>query len=436
MSYKNEGLEINKFFTQQNLGFRVRTGAITHRSIVYSLEKAIGTRESQLRTALKDLGSAIYNYRYLNGEVNPVTISMVSQPLSITVPLVHPKILDWGSRKVITDKWKCNLGLRYVGSSKVPVTLDLNSNSEFSILLAGSSGSGKSVLLDGMIMSAAESNDPEVLRMVFIDIGNKHFAPFQNLPHTIAYATELDHALMYLQHVDKQLIGPEDQYEYRTMIVLDEIQMLTRGANSQYNAEFKRLLKQIAGRGRAYGYNIIISTQKPMASIVPTEIRDNCAARIAGRCESTGQSKMVIGSDLASTLNNFGSFVYKEQIFDSYFIGRDTLRSEIDRLGELYQPIGWLGDLESLSEETTESKPDVDTDTLEAKVNRLRALVPTCYDMEREKWIHGTATNVYDTVFGEGKWHANTYYKTKLEDMLKIVLNEYKDEDLIWDISE
>jgi len=71
-------------------------------------------------------------------------------------------------------------------------------------------------------------------------------------------------------------------------------------------------LKQITGLARAYGYNLIAATQKPYATVVPAEMRDNFPARCAGRCMSRSQSSMILGEDeyAAANLVGIGMFIF------------------------------------------------------------------------------------------------------------------------------
>lgn len=159
------------------------------------------------------------------------------------------------------------------------MTLDLDSPQQFSILIGGQSGCGESTLLDGLILNACMAASPRELEVIIIDIGQKHFGQFKKLPHCTTFIATLDGALAVLQQIEDALIGPENQYRERTLVVIDEIQRLTRCDDSRAATEFKRLLANIASMGRAYGYSLVLSTQKLMASVVPTLIRDNCVVR-------------------------------------------------------------------------------------------------------------------------------------------------------------
>jgi DNA segregation ATPase FtsK/SpoIIIE-like protein len=197
------------------------------------------------------------------------------------------------------------------------------------------------------MLSGAENNTPQQFRIVIIDIGGKRYDAYKALPHCQRYITDLGEALAYLKSVEKALNGPEGKWTYRTMIVIDEIQKMTRTDDKLEVAEFQRVLKQITGLARAYGYNLIAATQKPMATILPSEMRDNFPARIAGSCASASQSSMILGpkEDAAANIRGKGTFIVRFEdnvTINSLFIGTAGSDDEIAAVREIADNSGPL----------------------------------------------------------------------------------------------
>lgn len=313
IGYQQEEGLINNILKEHKTFFRIdprKKVLITPKTIIYPLQRAQRGKFSSLYSVTEVLNSEIYSLRLQHGYRTGISSLILTQPPCLIVPRVDPLTLHWADRRDRCKPIHMLTGLSYETGKPEPLTLNLNSPTQFSILIGGTSGSGKSTLLDGMIISICEASSPEEFKLIMIDIGLKHFSPFSELPHCTEVVSELDQALETLRYVEKQMTGPEDQYPYRTAIVIDEIQKLTKCGIDAKEKEFKRLLMMIASNGRAYGYSIIIATQKPKAGTIPTDVRDNCVVRIAGKCFSQGQSEMILGDNHyeATHLSGVGSF--------------------------------------------------------------------------------------------------------------------------------
>ncbi len=342
--YHEEFQAINRFFKQFRLGFQIRESyqhvVLTPSTVVYLLSKAQGISVRTLQSNVTDLEELLYSQRARLGYPNKLSILLHQQPLALILPRVDPKPLRWSTRQWQPQTWHTLLGRQYVADQGFPVILNLDSPQQFSVLVGGQSGCGKSTLLDGLILNACTAASPHELEVIIIDIGQKHFNQFEKLPHCTTFITTLDGAIAVLQQIEDALVGPENQYQVRTLVIIDEIQRLTRCDDSRAATEFKRLLANIAGMGRAYGYSLVLGTQKPMASVVPTLIRDNCVVRIAGMCQSNAQSATILGdgNHAAASLGTIGSFILSDgntnTLFYSYLI--DDVTAEITQLQVQY----------------------------------------------------------------------------------------------------
>ncbi|MDT0323126.1 FtsK/SpoIIIE domain-containing protein [Streptomyces millisiae] len=190
-------------------------------------------------------------------------------------------------------------------------------------LIGGTTGSGKSELLQTMIASLAVANRPDELTFVLIDYkGGSAFRECAELPHTLGMITDLDGHLVQraLASLDAELkrreqlladVGVKDHREYRAkrarepelpplprlLLVIDEFATLVRELT-----EFVPGLISLAQRGRSLGLHLVLATQRP-AGAVSNEIRANTNLRIALRVTDRTESTDILNSPAAAGIS-------------------------------------------------------------------------------------------------------------------------------------
>ena len=195
-----------------------------------------------------------------------------------------------------------------VGEDGAPLVVDLVSEGPH-VLVAGTTGSGKSELLRAMVVSAAHRASPDRLNIALIDFkGGAAFDSLAALPHVVGTLTDLDeHATARvltgltaeLRHREALLreAGGSLQQIPRLLIVIDEFAEL---AAADPNAS--RAMLGIARRGRSLGVHLVIATQRP-SGVVNDEVRANTDLRVCLRVNSIADSMDVIGDPAASTID-------------------------------------------------------------------------------------------------------------------------------------
>jgi len=188
-------------------------------------------------------------------------------------------------------------------------------------LVAGTTGSGKSELLQTIIASLAVGNRPDEMTFVLVDYkGGAAFKDCTLLPHTVGMVTDLDGHLTSraleslaaeLRRREHQLAraGAKDIEDYldakapgdepmpRLLIVIDEFAALV-----QELPDFVEGLIDIARRGRSLGVHLILATQRP-AGVVSAEIKSNTNLRIALRVTDPADSADVIDAPDAAAIS-------------------------------------------------------------------------------------------------------------------------------------
>ncbi|MER2135044.1 MAG: FtsK/SpoIIIE domain-containing protein [Arthrobacter sp.] len=217
----------------------------------------------------------------------------------------------------IAAAWQSGLPLRaLIGSaSRAPVTLDLIADGPH-LLVAGTTGSGKSELLRTLVASLACQVPPTRLNFLLIDFkGGSGLAPLAGLPHTAGFLTDLspENVARALSSLRAELLRREtllaqahapdlDTFNARTAhgqlprlaVVIDEFRML---ADSVPHAVEE--LMRIAALGRSLGLHLVMATQRPQGAVT-ADIRANVSACLCLRVQSALDSRDVVGCDDAA----------------------------------------------------------------------------------------------------------------------------------------
>jgi S-DNA-T family DNA segregation ATPase FtsK/SpoIIIE len=182
-------------------------------------------------------------------------------------------------------------------------------------LIAGTTGSGKSELLQTLVATLAVVNRPDEMTFVLVDYkGGSAFAECAELPHTVGLVTDLDthlveRALVSLgaelrrretllsqysakdveDYLDKRQRGGDVAPALpRLLLVIDEFASMAREL-----PDFITGLVNIAQRGRSLGIHLVLATQRPSGAVTP-DIRANTNLRIALRTTDTSESRDII----------------------------------------------------------------------------------------------------------------------------------------------
>jgi S-DNA-T family DNA segregation ATPase FtsK/SpoIIIE len=187
-------------------------------------------------------------------------------------------------------------------------------------LVAGTTGSGKSELLQTLIASLALANRPDELTFVLVDYkGGAAFGPCARLPHTVGLVTDLDGSLveralaslsaeLSRREAVLQAVGAKDVEEHRRrvgggaplprlVIVVDEFASL-----AEELPDFVGGLVGIAMRGRSLGVHLVLATQRPEGVVSP-DIRANTNLRLCLAVARETESRDVLDAPVAARIS-------------------------------------------------------------------------------------------------------------------------------------
>jgi len=197
------------------------------------------------------------------------------------------------------------------------------------LLIAGTTGSGKSVGINAMILSLLYRNDPDSLKLMLIDPKMLEFSIYNDIPHLITpVITDATKAIAALANMVGEM---ERRYklmaESRTknidnynekakkkgvepmpfiVVIIDELADLMMLAAD----EVERYITRIAQMARATGIHLIIATQRPSTDVVTGLIKANFPARIAFAVSSQIDSRVILDSPGAEKLLGKGDMLY------------------------------------------------------------------------------------------------------------------------------
>lgn len=182
------------------------------------------------------------------------------------------------------------------------------------MLIAGSTGSGKSVLINSLIYTALYKS-PSRCQLILIDPKRVELICYKNLPHTLAYASEpsdirqIIHATVtYME--DRYKIMQEHHQKQSTeahaYLIIDELADLLTTDRSAVLPDLQRL----AQLGRASNIHLFAATQRPTKDILSGQLKVNMDSRLALRCPTAQDSRNILDVDGAERLPRYGSGYY------------------------------------------------------------------------------------------------------------------------------
>jgi S-DNA-T family DNA segregation ATPase FtsK/SpoIIIE len=175
-----------------------------------------------------------------------------------------------------------------------PLLLHLPSPDVAHVLIAGTTGSGKTELLRTMIASLAMHNRLGEVQLVLVDPKGRGFAPFAGLPHLLhPLVNDVEEALSLLRRLVKEMErrDPEGISEPKMMVFVDELAdlMLVGGR------KMERVLTRLLQRGREAGVHLVGCTQKPTAAVIGSLVKSNFPVRLVGSVTSPEDAKVAAG---------------------------------------------------------------------------------------------------------------------------------------------
>ena len=207
------------------------------------------------------------------------------------------------------------------------------------LLIAGSTGSGKSVCMNSLIMSLLMKFSPDDLQLILVDPKVVEMADYQTLPHLITpvihdskkvplalrwATTEMDKRYLWLAKtgvkklkdfnnrklpdtpmLDDDGLPIPDRLPVLIVIIDELADLMVTDAKSDIETSISR----IAAKGRAAGVHIVVATQRPSRDVITGTIKSNLPTRIAFRVVSVVDSRVILDQKGAESLLGMGDML-------------------------------------------------------------------------------------------------------------------------------
>jgi S-DNA-T family DNA segregation ATPase FtsK/SpoIIIE len=312
---------------------QVLGGTVTPRWIRYQVLPDLATKISKI--------AALSDEMALRLGVRDVRVSRQGHGLQIEVPrpdaqTVH--LLQICHQLVDIPRQSAILGLDEAG---LPLLLRLASPEVAHVLIAGTTGSGKTALARTIALSLAMHNRLGEVQMIFIDPKGTGFGPLAageiRLPHLLRPPVrDVHQAIFMLGEVVNEMLrrDRENISEPRLVIFIDELADLME----QGGKAMDRLMTRLTQRGRSAGIHLVACTQKPLAAAIGSLTRSNFPVRLVGSVTGSDDAKVAAGiaGTRAEKLLGRGDFILvaKGQItrFQAAYVATDEIHRIIQTL--------------------------------------------------------------------------------------------------------
>lgn len=316
----------------------------------YALSISAGTKLSRITALQNDLALAL---AAPTGQIRIEAPIPGRSLVGIEIPNRRPEMVTL--RKILMDpslkknKNKLAFGLGLNVSGEV-VTADITKMPH--VLIAGSTGSGKSVSVNAMIMQILFRASPEEVKFIMVDPKRVELTPYNGIPHLISpVIVDPDKVLNALNWAVKEMknryqlfaeVGARNIEGFNQMaafqslpyiiIIIDELADIMLFAPAKVEDAITRL----AQMARAVGIHLVLATQRPSVDVLTGLIKANIPCRVAFNVTSMIDSRVIIDSPGAEKLIGRGDMLYippdqaKPSRIQGAYISEEEVKAVLD----------------------------------------------------------------------------------------------------------
>ena len=379
-----QGPAITRYEIQPNVGVKV--------SKIVSLadDIALNLRAKSIRIEAPIPGKAAVGIEVENGSIHMVRVS---------------ELISSRAFKSAKSKIAFGVGKDISGN---PIVSDIKSMPH--LLIAGSTGSGKSVCINSMIASILYKAKPDEVKLILVDPKVVELGNYNGIPHLLIpvvtepakAAAALNWAVVEmnerynkfaklgvrdLESYNEKIIhqGSKDDKLPQIVIIVDELADLMMAAPSQVEESICRL----AQKARAAGMHIVVATQRPSVDVITGLIKANIPSRIAFAVSSQFDSRTILDMSGAEKLVGNGDMLYnpmgikKPKRVQGCFISDQEVNNIIEYVKSQVEEVEYSGDviktIENDNLSSKQSKGDEDdelmSEAIECVINAGQASV-------------------------------------------------------------
>ena len=360
--------------TLQNFGISVEMGEVTIGPSVtqYTLKPAEGMKLSRITALQNDLSLVLASHPIrIEAPIPGKSLVGIEIPNSMASLVGLHNLFAQEEFRKSERPLLLGLGRNVAGQ---PVYADLTQMPH--LLIAGATGSGKSVAIHALIASLLFRNSPEILRFLLIDPKRVELTIYNDLPHLLtSVITEAKKAISALKWLTKEMekrydillkaqvrdigayhriiaeILPDERSEADEMpyivVIIDELADIM----ATYPREFEASIVRLAQMSRAVGIHLVLSTQRPSVEVLTGLIKANITSRIAFQVATQVDARTILDMAGAEKLLGNGDMLYlagdtaKPRRVQGAFISEKEIKRLVKYLADEYEGAA-LGELE------------------------------------------------------------------------------------------
>lgn len=346
--------------TLENFGIEVQLGPINVGPTVtqYTLKPAEGVRLAKISALSKELSLALAAHPIRieapipgKGLVGVEVPNKIRNRVRLRNLISHPDFQKHSSNLLICLGKDVTGQAQFADVEKMP-----------HLLVAGATGSGKTIFLNTIILSLVYRNPPSILRFLLIDPKRIEFHRYENLPHVIspvicevkealkAFSWLIEEMETRFQELAEKRV--RDIFEYNKLsqkekfsplpfilLIVDELADLM----IQKGREIEGKIVKLAQKSRAVGIHLVLATQRPSVDVITGLIKANITSRVAFQLPSQIDSRTVLDTSGAEKLLGMGDMLFisaeisKPKRIQAPFVSKEEVERVVNWIKESFQ---------------------------------------------------------------------------------------------------
>jgi S-DNA-T family DNA segregation ATPase FtsK/SpoIIIE len=309
--------------TLQNFGIDVEMGTVNVGPTVtqYTLAPAEGVKLASITALSNDLALALAAHPIrIEAPIPGKSLVGIEVPNQAVATVGLKEILSSEAFKKRASNLTISVGKDVAGGAFVA---DIDRMPH--LLIAGSTGSGKSVCINTIIVSLLYTNSPDDLKLILVDPKRVELTPYNDIPHLLTpvitdttntinalkwVVAEMDRRYLVLNQAAKRNLASynqsaEDKLPY-LLVVIDELADLMAVAA----ADVETAIIRLAQMARAVGIHLVVATQRPSVDVITGLIKANITSRIAFAVASGTDSRTILDTSGAEKLLGRGDCLF------------------------------------------------------------------------------------------------------------------------------
>ncbi len=348
----------------------------------YELQLAAGTKLSRFSALKDDL-----SYALASTEIRLLTPIPGKQAVGVEVPNRSPNLVALGDLVGQMPEGHSPLSV-WLGKDIAGHTVSIDLTRMPHLLIAGTTGSGKSGCINAMLSSILLRATPDEVKMILIDPKKVELNHYETIPHLLTpVVTNMKNASAVLSNVVREMESRYElmgSYKARSLIEMNRLRLKDGKPKLPYilvvideladlmmvaPGEVEDAIVRLAQKSRAVGIHLLLATQRPSRDVITGLIKANVPSRIAFAVSSQIDSRIILDEGGAESLLGSGDMLYKSvssmrlQRVQGAYIDEEEIALVVAQCRRQAAP--------KFEEELLETLPDVESEELDADEDEL-----------------------------------------------------------------